>query len=244
MKVVSVAHLKGGVGKTSAAVNIAYLAAHDGQRTLIVDMDAQAAATSIFGLDAGAGGKRVAAAKKSLREEIQSTGFTRLDLLPASLSFRKLPVLLAEKGRGQLKRLFQRVGKGYDLLVVDAPAGLSFESEEIIRASDLILVPVVPSALGLSSFYAFEEFAKSRSKKGRLFAFPSMVDARRVAHREQSEALQQQKNVWDVSIPYAAVVERMATERLPLPLVKRPGKAGVAVQELWTCVANELAKLT
>ena len=242
MKTVSVAHIKGGVGKTTTAVNIAYHAAQSGLRTLLVDMDAQAAASFLLRAapESRARGKQIAAARKSLRDDIVETEYSGLDVLPASLSFRKLPVLLAERGHGQVESALRRLGKGYDLVVVDAPAGLNYESEEIIRASDLILVPVIPSALGVTSYETFFAFAATRTKKRKVRGFVSMADTRRSVHKRYISQLSGMKSCLDVCVPYSAAVERMATERVPLALIKRPGKAGSASRELWSQVQGQL----
>ena len=245
MKVLSVAHLKGGVGKTTTAVNLAFLAAEQGISTLLVDMDAQAAASYLFRLDSkvGARAKKVVAAKKSLTDEILASDYLGLDILPASLSFRKLPVLLAE-GKGdkeQVGVMLKRVGRRYDLVVVDAPAGLTLESEEIVRASDLLLIPIVPSPLGVGSYEKFRTFVRSHSKKTRVRAFLSMVDRRRTLHREMSETLQADaKQVWPIEIPYSSAVERMTTERSPLSRIKRPGRSLAAFRGLWGHCREEL----
>ncbi len=244
MKTLSVGHLKGGVGKTTTAVNMAYLASQAGYNTLLVDLDAQAAATYLLRLDSGigAGGKRIAKAKKSLRDEIFASDHIGLDVLPASLSFRKLPVLLADAGHGQLRSMLKRVGKGYDLLVVDAPAGLSFESEEIADASDLVLVPVIPSSLGVSTFQTYRDFVVKHTGRPIVRAFFSMADMRRAVHRRFVEELAGTPELWPVVIPNSASVERMAGDRAPLALVKRPGKALAPTSELWNLCKETLMK--
>lgn len=243
MNVLSIAHLKGGVGKTTAAVNLAYLAATSGYSVLLVDMDAQAAASYLFRLDDrfGVKARKVAGAKKSLVEEILASDHLGLDILPASLSLRKLPVLLADGDKERMATVFKKVGKRYDLVVVDAPAGLTLESEEILRASDLVLVPLIPSPLAISSYEKLRDFSRSHSKKVAVRAFLSMVDRRRTLHKEMCGTLiADSKQVWPIEIPYSSAVERMSSERLPLSLVKRPGRALEAYQALWVRSRAEL----
>lgn len=243
MKVLSVAHLKGGVGKTTTAVNLAYLAADAGYSVLLVDMDAQAAASYLFRLDDrfGVKAKKVVDAKKSLVEEILASDHLGLDILPASLSLRKLPVLLADGDKERMATMLKKVGKRYDLVVVDAPAGLTLESEEILRASDLVLVPLIPSPLAITSYEKLREFSRSHGKKVPVRAFLSMVDRRRTLHKEMcTTLLNDSRRVWPVEVPYSSAVERMSAERLPLPLIPRPGRALAAFRLLWDRSREEL----
>lgn len=246
MKVLSIVHLKGGVGKTTTAVNLAVLAAGEGLATLLADLDAQAAATYLLRLDASEGAKaaRLAHAKKSLRDTIFASDYAGLDVLPASFSLRKLPTRLADekKGRDSLRDTFSTVGKHHDLVVVDAPAGLSLESEAIVRASDLILAPVVPTMLAVESYLRLAAFVAKVNPKVPLRGFFSMVDRRRRVHREIVERLPaERQDILPVEIPNAAVVERMATERVPLAALGRAGaRVAGPTRHLWDLVREML----
>jgi cellulose biosynthesis protein BcsQ len=92
MRVVATYNIKGGVGKTSAAVNLGYLAARDGMRTLIWDLDPQGSATYLFRVKpkVKGGGKALVAGRRTLDEAIKETDFDRLDLMPADFSYRNL----------------------------------------------------------------------------------------------------------------------------------------------------------
>ncbi len=246
MKKIAIAHLKGGVGKTSTAVNIAHLSSIAGLRTLLVDLDAQGAAGYIFRIDAddGAKAKAVARNSKGVTDHIFASDFPNLDVLPGSFSLRKLPQLLADgkDGTERLADMLKRVGKGYDLVVVDAPAGLHMESEAILRAVNLVLVPILPSPLSVDSYRKMQVFLDKRrgaSKRPLLRGFFSMVDRRRKLHREIVESVAAAlPDVWPVEIPYASVVEQMSSRRLPLAELPRPGKALSAYRSLWDEVAG------
>lgn len=246
MKRMAVAHLKGGVGKTTTAVTLAHMASTDGLRTLLVDLDAQGSAALMLGGDrrGAPSAKAVARARKKTSDAIAETAYADLDLLAGGMGFRRLPELLSAEGDPgeRMQTLLRRLGKGYDLVVVDAPAGLNVESEAILTAVDLVLAPVVPSPLALESFGMLRSFMAerlgTRKKKLPLRGFYAMVDRRRRLHRETVET--GQAGIWPVAVPYAAAVERMAIEQLPLAAVKRPGPALAAYAELWQLCRAEL----
>ncbi len=193
MKKVAVAHLKGGVGKTTTAVTLARLAAAAGHKTLLLDLDAQGSAGYLLRVDTAdsPSAKAVAKAKKSLTDFIAPTIYPKLHVLPGAFSFRKLPQVLAGQSSGDdpFREIFKRLGKGYDLLIIDAPAGLTYESEAILKAVDLVVVPVVPTPLSLQSFSTLQDFVREktggkRGKPAKLVGFYSMVDRRRKLHRQ------------------------------------------------------------
>jgi chromosome partitioning protein len=248
MKKIAVAHLKGGVGKTSAAVNIAHISSLAGFRTLLIDLDAQGAAGYIFRVDteAGARAKAVARNRKSVIDHVFASDFPNLDLLPGSFSLRKLPQMLADEkdGAGQMEDVFKRVGKKYDVVVVDAPAGLHMESEAIVEAVHLVLVPILPSPLSVDSFEKMRDYLEKRrgaAKRPVLRGFFSMVDRRRKLHRETMETIESRfPEVWPVEVPYASIVEQMSSRRLPLAELPRAGKALAAYRDLWDRAAHSL----
>jgi chromosome partitioning protein len=96
MKIVAVTNIKGGVGKTTTAANLAYLCAASGQRTLLWDLDPQRAATHLLGIDPNeheqTSAKKLLASKCDVPELIIATAYSNLDLLSANLSYRKFDI--------------------------------------------------------------------------------------------------------------------------------------------------------
>ncbi|HVE30051.1 MAG TPA: AAA family ATPase, partial [Mycobacteriales bacterium] len=143
MRVVATYNIKGGVGKTSAAVNLGYLAARDGLRTLIWDLDPQGSATYLFRVKpkVKGGGKALVAGRRTLDEAIKETDFDRLDLMPADFSYRNLDLDLDSTKRptDRLRRLVAPLADEYELVILDCPPSVSLVSENVVRASHVLL---------------------------------------------------------------------------------------------------------
>ncbi|MCW9078425.1 MAG: AAA family ATPase, partial [Gammaproteobacteria bacterium] len=149
MKIIGVYNIKGGVGKTATAVNIAHLAAKSGLRTLIWDLDPQAAAT--FYLRVKPKVKRsnkLLRGKGGLDDVVKGSDYPNLDLLPADFSYRNMDLVLGEnkKPTMRLLRLLRPLSEMYDLVVLDCPPSISLVSENIFRAADALLLPTIPNA--------------------------------------------------------------------------------------------------
>ena len=118
MKVVATYNIKGGVGKTSAAVNLAWFAARDGLRTLLWDLDPQGSATYLFRVKpkVKGGGTALVRGKRTLDDGIKGTDFDHLDLMPADFSYRNLDLDLDSTKRptDRIRRLIAPLKDEYD----------------------------------------------------------------------------------------------------------------------------------
>lgn len=249
MRTLVLAHFKGGVGKTTAAVNLSYLSARAGNSTLLVDLDAQGAASYILRVDTapGAKAKRLARGKKSVLDAVVASDYPNLDVMPASTSLRKLDLMLHAQGTKKrsddgLARTLERFGREYDLVVVDAPAGIHLEVERIAGPADLVLVPIVPTPLAVETYHRFREFLENRVPDVSVAGFFSLVDRRKRLHKDIVARREELGGVWNVAVPTAAAVETMAVRRLPLLAYNRRGSAPQAFRELWERVTAELGR--
>ncbi|MGE5153043.1 MAG: ParA family protein [Bdellovibrio bacteriovorus] len=248
MRVIGVYNIKGGVGKTATAVNLAHLSAESGFRTLLWDLDPQAAATYYFRVKARVPGgvKALLGGKRGLGSSIKATDFADLDLLPAEFSLRNLDLLLEEhKGpTKRLRRLLRPEAPTYDHCLLDCPPSISLVSENVFRAADLLLVPLIPTTLSARTLDQLLDFLEGhpRHRGLRVLPFFSMVDRRRRLHRELMERLPERyPGFLPVSIPYSGEVERMGVHRLPLTAYAPSSPAAEAYRSLWAEVLAALA---
>jgi cellulose biosynthesis protein BcsQ len=233
---------KGGVGKTSMAVNMAWASATlSSRRTLLWDLDAQAAASFILAPKRKARDEARAVIEQEVAPDrlITATGIANLDLLPADASLRTLDVLFDEIGaKKRLQKIGEALAKSYDRVVIDCPPGLGVTAEQIIRGADLILVPLIPSAL---STRAAEELRQhlDQKRKGTPPLLPvfNMVDRRRVTHRQAIEAAPDQP-----ALPMASVMEQMAERHAPVGAYAPRAPVTQAIAELWRTVERRLSK--
>ena len=129
MSVVAVYNLKGGVGKTTTAVNLSYLSAAAGNRTLLWDLDPQAASSFAFRIRPNVAGfsRKNLESGEALVTAIRGTDFDRLDLLPGDFACRKLDRLLGGFAKPQrvIAGLLDALGHDYDVIFLDCPTGFS-----------------------------------------------------------------------------------------------------------------------
>ncbi len=246
MEIIPVYNIKGGVGKTTTAVNLAYLSAVAGWRTLLWDLDPQAAATYLLRTPAERKGiaKKLVDKPGILEILVKPTGYANLDLLPADFSYRDMDLRLnaRRKRATRLLKLMRPLQRAYGSVFLDCAPGMSLVSENIIHAADAMLVPTVPSPLSMRMLLQLTDFLAAQGWEDlTLLPFFSMVDRRRSLHRDSIARIRERFPVMlQTEVPYFSDIERMTVRRAPLPSYA-PGSPGAQVyRALWREIDDRL----
>lgn len=239
MKILATYNIKGGVGKTSTAVNLAYLAASEGYRTLLWDLDPQGAASFYFRVKPRLNGgvERLVRRKTLLDDAAKATDFEGLDLIPADFSFRNFDLALGDtkKPTKQLIKLLAPINREYDLLFIDSAPSISLVSENIFYAADALLIPLIPSTLSVRTYQQLlRYFKKERSHHLKLLPFFSMYNKNRRLHRETVENLPLDfREILSASIPDSKKVELMGEMRAPVVHFAPDSGPAKSYRKLW-----------
>jgi cellulose biosynthesis protein BcsQ len=237
MEIIAFFNLKGGVGKTTSAVNIAWQAANEGIPTLLWDLDPQGASSWILKSksDKKAQAKRILSGKTPVGELVQGTDYFNLDIIPADFSYRHIDHHLVEKDADFFQKLIAPFSEQYSLIVLDCAPNFSLMTEQVFDTADSLYVPIIPSYLSLRTFEQTRDFFKQHNlKPKRLHGFFNMVDMRRSIHRVMLQHPPKTlKNSLKTAIPYAAVVERMGERRAPLLTYDKYSPVSKAYVNLW-----------
>jgi len=244
---VALYNIKGGVGKTSAAVNLAWVAAEEGARVLLWDLDPQGAASYLLRIrpKVRGGGAKLVRGKSDPAALLKGSDHPRLDLLPADFSYRNMDLALdATKRPTQgLTRVLAPLAGEYDYVFLDCAPAISLASESVFAAADALLVPLIPTPLSLRTYDQLRGFVRAEVPKPRplILAFFSMADGRKALHRGVAEELAGDDGVLASAIPAASDVERMGSQRRALAQFAPHGRAARAYGALWTELRERLA---
>lgn len=246
MKIIAIYAIKGGVGKTATAVNLAYLSAQSGLKTLIWDLDPQGASSFYFRVKPKikGGSKDLITGKRNIDELIKGSDFENLDILPGDFSFRKLDLILdaRKKPKQCLYNLLQPLNTEYDLIFLDCPPSISLLSEAVFATADIVLSPVIPTTLSQRTLEQLKTFLIDKNlQQLHLLPFFSMVDRRKKMHLDIMSALASAfPEMLKTTIPYASDIERMGLERMPLGAYTPKSPSVQAYADLWQEINTKL----
>jgi cellulose biosynthesis protein BcsQ len=245
VKVVATYSIKGGVGKTTTAVNLAYEAGRAGVRVLVWDLDPQGGATFLLRVrpKVRGGSERLVSAGGELAPHVRGSDLPGVHVIPADFSLRHLDLHLDAAGHPtqRLAALLDPLRTQYDLALLDCPPSISLASESVFGAADALLVPVVPATLASRTHEQLTRFLAGRSDAPAVLPVLSMVDRRRKLHRQLTEQL---RATWPellpTLVPAAAAVERMGLEQAPVAAFAPTSPAASTYRDLWSDVAERL----
>ncbi len=230
MRVLAIAAVKGGVGKTTAAVNLSYLAAGRGARTLLVDLDPQGAASFLL---------RVRGAQTDSPADglARPTEIARLDVLPAPPGW-----VVASDGLDAslpdpfwLANMLDAVADWYDDVILDCPPGLTELTDGVIALADTVAIPLVPSPLSVRTLDSMTaRIGALRERPPAVHPFFNLADRRRRLHRDVIEAVQLARpETLSAPVPYSADVERMGVALAPVLRFAPRCAASQAFEAIW-----------
>lgn len=153
--IISIVNQKGGVGKTTTAVNLASYLAHQGKHVLLVDVDPQANATSGLGIDhtnLEAGIYEALVGLKEIGTVLKRTLQERLTVAPATMALAGAGIELVnlDNRESRLQRILDQLRGDYDYIIIDGPPSLGLLTINSLVAADEVLIPVQ------SEYYALE----------------------------------------------------------------------------------------
>lgn len=247
MKIFATYNLKGGVGKTAAAVNLAYFAHLQKVRTVIWDLDPQGAAS--FYLKSNAkikgGTERLLEKKAALTQLARSTDYEFLELIPADIRLRNFDTELSPRkdGERRIGKLLSKIKHNYDAAFLDCPPSMSIVAENVFRSADRVLVPIIPTPLSIRAYeQVMDFFIDNDLKTSKLLPFFSMVDKRKKLHRDLIlNFAKDHPELLQTYIPYLSQIEQMGLHQAPVAAFAPNGTGARAFLALFKALIDRAA---
>ncbi len=245
MKVLATYSIKGGVGKTTTAVNLAHEAAATGSRVLLWDLDPQGAATFFVRVKPSVkgGAERLVSSAGSLAANIHATDDPAVHIVPADFSLRHLDLELdhTKHPTRRLASLLQPIADRYDVALLDCAPGITLTSESVFDAADALIVPTIPTTLSERTLVQLTDFLVDRQPAPMILPFASMVDRRKRLQRDcVAHLMRDIPGFLPTAIPNASVIEQMGVERAPVAVFAPTSAAASAFRNLWADFASRI----
>lgn len=238
--VIAVTNQKGGVGKTTTAINVSYFLAKSGKKTLLVDFDPQGNASSGLGIDKTELEKtmtEVIQGKASLAEVIVPTEHKNLSVAPTTSDLANTEVELAqaEKRFSRLKLAVDSVGDQFDYIIIDSPPSLSLLTVNGLIASKYVLLPVQAEFYALEGLGQLLETMKLVRKAMNpslelLGVLPTMLDGRTTLSNQVHDEIKRHfaNKVFENTIPRNIRLAEAPSHGLPVGAYDRFSKGSRA----------------
>ena len=212
-RIIAIANQKGGVGKTTTAINLSACLAEKGQKVLAIDMDPQGNMTSGLGLDKDSIEKNIydlMIGESDVKEVLQKDALDNLDVIPTSidLSAAEIELIGVEDKEYIIKNAIEKIKDNYDYVIIDCPPSLNMLTINAMTTADSVLVPIqceYYALEGLSQLIHTVELVKERLNpvleiEGVVF---TMYDARTNLSLQVVENVKDnlQQNIYKTIIP-------------------------------------------
>lgn len=244
MSVVAIYSPKGGVGKSTIAVDVAWrCAVQGGMRTLLWDLDVQGGASYLLGRDEDVRQRAAHVFQREGRPQniASPTAHERLFLLNADDSLRALPGQLARiDQRRRLAQLTLALRREYDRIVLDCPPMQNEISDQVIAAADVLIVPLPPSPLSARALELLRrDLTRNHSRHPPILPVLSLYDSRRKLHQMAREG----RMAPFPAIPNCTELEKVAVNRAPIDTFARWSEGARALDRLWQAIETKLSQL-